>query len=134
MIERYISCLRSYIGVCWVEQGRSLSGIDCVGLLVCAAKDYGVEVEDPRTYNARRGSPTELKSLLRVNCSSKGLSQKQVGDIVIVGDAQTHVGVLTDSYQPFGFIHVPIDARCVEVRFDPLVFVIRNVFRPWIFN
>lgn len=39
--EEWLTALRSYKGVRFLHQGRSRAGIDCVGLLSCAASDLG---------------------------------------------------------------------------------------------
>lgn len=39
--EAWLTALRAYIGVRFLHQGRSRAGIDCVGLLSCAASDLG---------------------------------------------------------------------------------------------
>ena len=43
--ETWIFALRTYKDVPFLHQGRSRSGVDCVGLLSCAADDLGVKNE-----------------------------------------------------------------------------------------
>lgn len=43
--EQWLRAVRSYEGVKFLHQGRSRAGIDCVGLLSCAAHDLGMPNE-----------------------------------------------------------------------------------------
>lgn len=45
-----IDAARAYLGVPFVHQGRSRYGLDCVGLLVVAARDAGAHIEDRTDY------------------------------------------------------------------------------------
>lgn len=40
--EQWVSALREYLGVRFTHQGRTRTGVDCVGLLACAANDLGI--------------------------------------------------------------------------------------------
>lgn len=40
--KEWLYALRTYKGVRFLHQGRSYAGVDCVGLLACAAADLGV--------------------------------------------------------------------------------------------
>lgn len=53
---------RSYLGTPFVHQGRSRLGLDCVGLLVLAARDAGADIEDRADYAPDPGNllPVEL--------------------------------------------------------------------------
>lgn len=39
--DEWLAALRRYKGVRFVHQGRSRAGVDCVGLIACAAHDLG---------------------------------------------------------------------------------------------
>lgn len=43
--QAYINSLRRYIGVRFRHQGRSRLGLDCVGLVVVAAHDAGIQTD-----------------------------------------------------------------------------------------
>lgn len=124
--EALIAVARGYLGVPWQHQGRSRHGIDCVGLLVCAAHDLGIPVEDMRAYE-REPRAHDLACLLRRHCVSVRVARP--GDIVLMGRPSTHVGILTDAHRPFGLIHVPTNGACVEVRFDPEIHRLRGLYR-----
>jgi len=48
--EQYIEALRSYIGTPFRHQGQSKQGMDCLGLLIAAGRDIGLEVPSNLTY------------------------------------------------------------------------------------
>ncbi len=130
--EQFIAAARKYLGVPWQHQGRTRFGIDCIGLLVCAAQDCGFKVGGPIAYG-REPTKTELVSMIRRYCSLVPKSQQQIGDVVIMGARESHVGVLTDAFIPFGFIHVPTNGTCCEVSFDAGVCELRGTYRPKVF-
>lgn len=127
--EKYITAAREYLGVPWQHQGRTEFGLDCVGLLIRSAEDCGVSVSDDNSYG-REPTKGELVSLIRRYCTLVPNGGYRAGDIVILGLRQTHVGILTDSFRPFGFIHIPTNKICCEVSFDPSICVLRGAYRP----
>lgn len=48
--EQWIAEVRSWVGVPWVHQGRNRHGVDCVGLVICAAQNLGLSDFDTRAY------------------------------------------------------------------------------------
>jgi cell wall-associated NlpC family hydrolase len=127
--DNFVAAARSYVGVPWRHQGRSRLGIDCVGLLVCAARDCGLEVEDVTAYE-RVPDGRSLIRLLRRHCAPAAFADLAAGDIALMGRPATHVGILTGGYPPFGLIHVPTNGSCVEVRFDAAIHGLRGLYRP----
>lgn len=67
--EQFVEAARAYLGAPWLHQGRSRQGIDCVGLLICAAADCGIiePTPDLQTYN-REGDGVQMPALLREYC------------------------------------------------------------------
>lgn len=43
--QQWLEALRNYLGVPFLHQGRTKAGLDCVGLLGCAADDLGIPNE-----------------------------------------------------------------------------------------
>ena len=127
--DSFIAAARGYVGVPWRHQGRSRFGIDCVGLLVCVARDLGIQIEDMRAYE-REPRAHDLARMLRRHCVSVPVAGMRRGDIVLMGRPSTHVGFLTQGHRPFGLIHVPTNGACVEVRFDPEIHRLRAAYRP----
>lgn len=60
--DALIAAARAYLGTPFAHQGRSRHGLDCVGLLVLAARDAGARIEDRADYPADPGGllPVEL--------------------------------------------------------------------------
>jgi hypothetical protein len=91
--------------------------LDCIGLLVVAARDCGGEVEDLVGYPAQPDGFTLVRHLVKY-ARRVPVYQMQVGDIAVMGRPHmTHVGILGDRWAPFSFLHVPTRGSCVEVAF-----------------
>ena len=48
--ERLVAAARTYDGVRFRHYGRTTAGLDCVGLLLAAAADAGIQADDPGPY------------------------------------------------------------------------------------
>lgn len=46
-----IPVARSYKGVPFYHAGRDRNGVDCIGLIVCVARDLGYSFKDDRNYS-----------------------------------------------------------------------------------
>lgn len=56
----FIAAARSMLGTRFVHQGRQpAAGVDCIGLLICAAKMIGINLIDHTTYG-RNPNPRQL--------------------------------------------------------------------------
>lgn len=62
---RLITAARSYVGAPYRHLGRSRFGVDCLGLLVCAARDAGLleEERDWRDYTSRATDYTIIEEM-----------------------------------------------------------------------
>lgn len=49
--EHIVTVARSWVGVPFAHQGRSRSGVDCGGLLLCVAHECGIDIEAPPAYS-----------------------------------------------------------------------------------
>jgi len=78
-----IESARKYMGVPFLHQGRSDQGLDCLGLVVVAARDIGIEVVDNLHYSK---SPDfdEMYEGLRRHMSPVTAREAQPGDIIWV--------------------------------------------------
>jgi len=63
--EAFVTAARKYIGVPWVHQGRSKVGLDCVGLVVLAARDCGLDVPILADYGRFPNFPRMKRELMR---------------------------------------------------------------------
>ena len=126
-----LSAARSVLGVPFRHQGRSLRGLDCVGLLLYVADRLGVEYVDVSGYSRRPGGGLleatfeehiDNGILLRV-----AISDMQPGDFLMMrfGNDPQHLAIFTGeniihSYQNAGKVceHILDDkwrARIVRV-------------------
>jgi cell wall-associated NlpC family hydrolase len=112
-----VAAARRYIGVRWHHQGRSTAGIDCIGLVVCVARDVGIEAakHDVRDYD-KLPSNGILERLLSPHLlPGEGLP----GDIMLFrfNLEPQHLAIVTN----YGMVHAFIQAhKVVESRIDDL--------------
>jgi len=91
--RQFVAAARSYLGVPWVRQGRSRQGVDCIGLVVLAARDCGMNVTMAATYGDTQAY-WEMKPILIEHCARVGYPGE--GIIVLYKNpAILHLGVLT---------------------------------------
>ncbi|NUB24705.1 C40 family peptidase [Azospirillum brasilense] len=121
--RRFLEAARSYIGVKWRHQGRSRTGLDCVGLVLLAARDIGYITEEVDFTEYRRAPDhAVLASMLNEHVERIEVSEIGPGDIVLMNFAAfpTHIGVIGDAAAPHSIVHAYASARQVaEHRLDP---------------
>lgn len=76
----FVEAARSYLGVKWVHQGRTEKGMDCVGLVVLAARQCGIPAPLEATYG-RMQYYMQARHYLEQFCERVG--QAVVGDIIL---------------------------------------------------
>lgn len=113
---------RSYLGVPFRHQGRSRSGLDCIGLLVRSLLDIGRRVKDVTTYGPDPHHGLLEENLTREFGPSHGKSDLQPGDIVSIAYARAtrHVGIIGE-YLHGGLSLIHTDqsvGRVTEHRLD----------------
>lgn len=116
--ELLVSAARDYLDTPWHHQGRLKGvGVDCIGLLVCSARDAGFQVEDVTNYPAEIKGPW-LISELEAQCDRlPKAGPYELGDVLafLFLDAPWHVGLITN-LEPLWIIHAYIStAKVVEV-------------------
>lgn len=75
----FVEACRAYVGTPFRHQGRSRAGIDCLGLVVCAARDVGIEIIDNLNYARRPDYETMNDGLLH---HLRKVQQIQAGDLL----------------------------------------------------
>lgn len=119
MDDPLIDQARDYLGTPWVHQGRLKGiGVDCVGLLVCAARDAGYEVLDVEGYPEYPAGTWLLEELER-NCN-RVHEEPRVGDVIAFAASTQvwHVGLITQ-LEPLVVIHCwRKTKRVIEVQLD----------------
>ena len=114
--EALVEAARRYIGVPFEHCGRSLHGVDCVGLILAAARDCGLMDLEVRGYS-RHVDPAVLRGYLERFCDRVGgaLDPADVLLFKVMGQAQ-HVGLYTEEGK---FIHAYESAgKVVEHSLD----------------
>lgn len=98
MLERedIIAEARRWIGTPWRHQGRSRSGVDCVGLVVLVARNVGLEPEDVTGY-ARRQDGRALLRHLHKQLEIRSTTNWKIGNIGVFKESAfpIHVGFLS---------------------------------------
>lgn len=102
--DEFVKAARGWIGVKWLHQGRNRAGIDCVGLLLMASKDVGLDVPDLAGY---RRSPDRKKFIDHINANSQPETTTQAGNFGIFRDGTQpcHVGIFAERDGVLTLIH-----------------------------
>jgi hypothetical protein len=89
-----IAAARSYVGTPWRHMGRSRQRLDCVGLLIVAFRDAGLEVAEPPPYAVGRRGP-DMVAELAARGDRIPLGEARDGDVLVFADGLhcAHVGL-----------------------------------------
>ena len=124
-----VTCARQFIDVRFTHQGRTVQGLDCLGLLLLTAETAGVHFDgipvasvDVPTYSMRPDTAL-LKQQLDRFLVPIALGEVGVADIVLlkVQGSPQHLAILSDYPMEgeLGMIHAYAPARkVVEHRYD----------------
>ena len=102
--DDFIAAARSWIGTRWVHQGRNRAGVDCVGLLLMAAADIGIELPDMPGY---RRSPNPALFVTHIRDNSLAVAEPTPGTFGIFRDGTQpcHVGIFAERDGHLTLIH-----------------------------
>jgi cell wall-associated NlpC family hydrolase len=121
MRAEFIAAARGFDGVTWRHIGRSRLGIDCVGLVLLAARQAGHIVEDVPSY--RRGANGyDVVREIAARTVPANLTAPAEGDIILFRDGlyPCHCGVLAREHGAWSLIHAHAKrGRVLEEPFDP---------------
>ena len=126
--EIIVRFARHYLGVPFAHQGRSRAGLDCLGLLVCVARDAGLRVGGRLAADFDETNYAHLPDEKRLYCGLARVlyevetGRMQTGDVALmrIDGAVRHLGIIAE-YPAGGFslIHAYAPARkVVEHRLD----------------
>lgn len=97
-----------YIGVPFRHQGRTMAGLDCVGLVILAARDVGYNDYVEFAYG-REPRQDRLQKTLREHIGEPLDRPPRVNDIVLLrlphSRAPSHVGIICEHPHGLGIIH-----------------------------
>jgi cell wall-associated NlpC family hydrolase len=91
---------RNYLGVPWRHLGRTSAGLDCIGLVLLAARDAGLELPDPPSYERH---PQGGRLMSGVLAHGRRVVQAEPGDVLVLrmGVYAGHLGIAT-SHRAYG--------------------------------
>lgn len=96
--EEVVAEAKKYLGVPFVHQGRSMNGVDCVGLIVCIANGLNIEVQDLEAYH-RTPSATKLREMIDANIVEIPIEEAGKGDFLLMrtgGLKPRHMAVIIE--------------------------------------
>ncbi len=127
--SRICTAAREYLGVPWRGQGRDRKGVDCTGLIVCAFRDAGYEIEEGVPDYRNLDTARLLRTLL-FHCERLPNGAPMLpADVVLYGrQRESHAVILVDG-SPLNAIHAPMFGKVVEARFDPSRYTMRGAYR-----
>lgn len=108
-----------YVGTKFLHQGRSIHGLDCLGLLIVSAMDVGIKFDDCLDYPEL---PNELK--LRDELRRQ-LAISDKGEIHLIKcsarSPAVHIGLVCDgrivhSIRRFGVVHTAVPAKYTTIE------------------
>lgn len=94
-----VAAARALVGVRFRRQGRGPDGLDCVGLVVAAARGAGIGVSVPDWLPYRGLGAAEVEALFRTGgCAEIGVAAARAGDVMLRWAAvrQPHLAVRTE--------------------------------------
>jgi cell wall-associated NlpC family hydrolase len=100
--QDFVDEARKMIGVSFVHQGRSINGIDCVGLVVLSARAIGIDTSADIINYSRLPHGVLLpildECMTKVSDANE-YDKWQVGDVLVMKfiNEPTHVGIWTGS-------------------------------------
>lgn len=104
---KLVDCAREYTGVRFVHAGRSMNGLDCVGLLLVAAWGAGLKIENTKSYSPIvNGERVQYE--LGLACSPIGGREPQPGDVILfnISGSPQHTAVITCIDDDTGLIYM----------------------------
>ena len=115
-----VEAARGWLGVPYQHQGRTMAGVDCVGLGIAVAHQLGLSQYDITGYS-RNPSGQRRRRLLREHCTPVDLAEIRAGDILHLrfGAEPQHLAVVTRT-DPTYILHADsLAGRVVEHILDP---------------
>ncbi len=124
--DEIVAAARRYDGAPYLHLGRRPDGMDCVGLLICVARDTGMVVPDDALPHYNPGGWTRIlcetlpQWLIRIDPA-----EIEPGDVVGLAHEpqkhrERHVGIITDrgviQMSPYSTARIVEHSLTVEIR------------------
>jgi cell wall-associated NlpC family hydrolase len=109
-----IAAARRWIGVKWKHQGRTRSGIDCLGLVVLVAQELDIANVDQKTYSPRPDG-SSLVRRFNEEMDEVSLTVMRPGDVILFADSAypCHVAFVSEKHGQLHIIHAHATRRQV---------------------
>jgi len=118
----FIAAARGMLKTKFLHQGRLPgAGLDCAGLVVCAARACGYSVKDQAGYG-RIPYNGQFVAAVKEHCDVVPLNEVLPGDLMLFAyrEGEQHIAIVTTN-EPVMLIHAYSDVgEVVENGFDPL--------------
>lgn len=100
-------------GTRWSHQGRTIKGVDCIGLVCVVGTAFGIEYEDRQGYS-RNPDGTFVDHILRYMVYRNPQTIEK-GCVVVLRDHinPCHVGIITERYGRFYLLHSSVGKKRV---------------------
>lgn len=135
--QDFVEAARSYMDVRWHHLGRSREGVDCIGLLLLAAQDCGLE-HDATPGDYKRGTKGfDMFDVLTRVGDPVSLADTRDGDLLVFSDGYFpgHMGIRSTRYGLPYVVHAHLKRR--KVVEEPLTHdlwnMLRRAYRPFAF-
>ena len=118
--RQVIDKAREWVGVRWHHLGRARAGVDCAGLLIVTARELGLGYLDDPVYGTVPDG-NRLREKMDECLDRVRYKDRRPGDIALMKwkESPTHLGILTDGFDPLGMIHAyAVMRKVVETRLD----------------
>jgi hypothetical protein len=92
--DRIVAAGREWLGVPWRHMGRCRAGVDCIGLVLLAARKAGWDLPDPAPYLRE---PQGGRLVSGVLAHGDRVAQAEPGDVLVfrLGVYGGHLGIAT---------------------------------------
>lgn len=121
--KEFVAKAREALGTRWVHQGRTLHGLDCIGLILWDARQFDLNHFEPPPYG-RRAEWGKFVGFFRQHTTEVKLVDMQPADCLVFRQSifPCHCGIVTEVGDDPKFIHSNATRRrVVEERYT----------RPW---
>lgn len=91
-----VAAANRYVGCRYRHQGRTSTGIDCAGVIICVGNDVGVWQFDTEAYSSRPNVEEFNKNMQDAGCVRIEFNNQASGDILRLENSgwPVHLGIL----------------------------------------